>query len=103
MGEIGDLSSRAARRYTRRALLGYGTMSTAVLSIVAACSGPAPQAPAQTGAAPPTAAAAPKPTSAIKVNGSLSVIQQRGFNPLQTTYIHDLIVKTADGFGWPLD
>lgn len=113
MGEIGDLSSRAPRRYTRRALLGYGTMSTAVLSIVAACSGPAPQAPAQTGAAPPTAAAAapttaaaaaaPKPTTTIKVNGSLSVIQQRGFNPLQTTYIHDLIVKTADGFGWPLD
>jgi multiple sugar transport system substrate-binding protein len=87
-------------------------MSTTVLSIIAACSGPATEPPAQSGAAQPTAAAAapttaaaaaPKPTTAVKINGSLSVIQQRGFNPLQTTYIHDLIVKTADGFGWPLD
>jgi multiple sugar transport system substrate-binding protein len=87
-------------------------LSTAALSIVAACSGAATQAPAQPGAAqssgaapvPTAAAAAPNTAAAqVKVNGNFSVIQERGFNPLQTTYIHDLIVKTADSFGWPLD
>src|SRR5947209_18986576 len=64
----------------------------------------APAAAAQPTVAPTAAAAAaPKPAASIKINGNLAVIQQRGFNPLQTTYIHDLLVKTADANGWPLD
>jgi len=55
-------------------------------------------------AAPTTAAAAAlKPASEIKINGNLTVIQQRGFNPLQTTYIHDLLTKTADANNWAID
>jgi len=63
----------------------------------------APAAAKPTVAPTAAAAAAPKPAASIKVNGNLVVIQQRGFNPLQTTYIHDLLVKTADANKWPLD
>src|SRR5205814_2213850 len=41
--------------------------------------------------------------SNIKITGNLQIIQQRGFNPLQTTYIHNLLIKTAAGNSWPLD
>jgi multiple sugar transport system substrate-binding protein len=41
--------------------------------------------------------------SSIKINGNLQIIQQRGFNPLQTTYIHNLLIKTAAANNWPLD
>jgi multiple sugar transport system substrate-binding protein len=59
---------------------------------------------AQPTVAPTTAAAAaPKPAAPVKVTGNLAIIQQRGFNPLQTTYIHDLLTKTADSNSWPLD
>ena len=65
---------------------------------------PRPPPPLHAAAAPTTAAAAaPKPAASIKINGNLAIIQQRGFNPLQTTYIHDLLVKTADANNWPLD
>ena len=50
-----------------------------------------------------TATAVPKPMGNIKINGNLQIIQQRGFNPLQTTYIHNLLIKTAANNGWPLD
>jgi multiple sugar transport system substrate-binding protein len=62
-------------------------------------------APAAQPTAAPTAAAAaaPKPAAPAKVTGSLVIIQQRGFNPLQTTFIHDLLTKTADSNSWPLD
>ena len=108
-------------------MLGLG-VGAAALPILAACgqaaapaatTAPAPAAPttapaaAPKPAAPTTApapaaattapAAAPKPAAPVKVNGNLVVIQQRGFNPLQTTYIHDLLTKTADANGWPLD
>ncbi len=64
----------------------------------------APAAAAKPTVAPTAAAAAaPKPAASLKINGNLVVIQQRGFNPLQTTYIHDLLVKTADANKWPLD
>src|SRR5258707_1046906 len=33
--------------------------------------------------------------SNIKITGNLQIIQQRGFNPLQTQYIHNLLIKTA--------
>lgn len=130
MGAFEDSSKPAGRRLTRRALLGYGFTSAAGMTIVAACgpaAAPAPtQAPAKPTAAPkpteapkpaatsapaakptaaPTAAAAAAPTPAAKVqvNGNLVIIQERGFNPLQTTYIHNLLTKTADASGWPLD
>src|SRR5262249_9542069 len=78
---------------------------------------PKPAAPTTAPAAAPTTAAAAKPTAApttaaaaapaakpsAKATGNLVIIQQRGFNPLQTTYIHDLLTKTADGNSWPLD
>src|SRR5712692_799118 len=41
--------------------------------------------------------------SNIKITGNLQIIQQRGFNPLQTQYIHNLLIKTAAANGWPLD
>src|SRR5262249_62298289 len=57
-------------------------------------------APAATAAPAP---AATKPSAAIKITGNLQIIQQRGFNPLQTTFIHNLLLKTAAERGWPLD
>jgi len=66
-------------------------------------------APTAAPAAQPTvaptaaAAAAPKPAAPVKVTGNLVIIQQRGFNPLQTTYIHNLLLKTAADNSWPLD
>jgi multiple sugar transport system substrate-binding protein len=41
--------------------------------------------------------------SNIKINGNVQVIQERGYNPVQTQYIHNLIIKTAATNGWPLD
>jgi multiple sugar transport system substrate-binding protein len=128
-----DLSKpTTTRRLSRRSLLSYGLTSGVVMTIVAACGqaptptattapaapqptaapkpteAPKPAAPTSAAAAAPTAAptaaaaaAAPKPVP--KVTGNLVVIQQRGFNPLQTTYVHDLLVKTADSNGWQLD
>jgi multiple sugar transport system substrate-binding protein len=43
------------------------------------------------------------PMSSVKINGNLQIIQERGFNPLQTDYIHNLLIKTAANLGWPLD
>src|SRR5207237_5989656 len=118
--DLSSVLTRSGRRLTRRSLLRYSLVSAAVTSIVAACGqaqAPAPtQAPAQPTVAPaakpttapaaaattapaaakPTAApttaaaAAPTPGANVKINGNFTVIQQRGFNPLQTTYIHDL-------------
>jgi multiple sugar transport system substrate-binding protein len=45
----------------------------------------------------------PTPMSQAKVTGNLVVLQERGYNPLQTTYIHNLLIKTAAQLGWPLD
>jgi multiple sugar transport system substrate-binding protein len=45
----------------------------------------------------------PTPRSTAKISGNLQIIQQRGFNPLQTTFIHNLVLKTAAERGWPLD
>jgi multiple sugar transport system substrate-binding protein len=45
----------------------------------------------------------PTPRSRAKVTGNLQIIQQRGFNPLQTTFIHNLLLKTAAENSWPLD
>ncbi|HEY3082437.1 MAG TPA: extracellular solute-binding protein [Chloroflexota bacterium] len=45
----------------------------------------------------------PTPLSKAKITGNLQIIQQRGFNPLQTTFIHNLLIKTATANGWPLD
>src|SRR5919197_2647269 len=45
----------------------------------------------------------PTPRSKAKITGNLQIIQQRGFNPLQTQYIHNLLIKTAAENGWPLD
>jgi multiple sugar transport system substrate-binding protein len=63
----------------------------------------APTAAATGAAAPTTAPAATTPAAKASVNGKLTVIQERGFNPLQTTYISNLLQKTADANGWPLD
>ncbi len=67
----------------------------------AATAAPAAKPTAAPAAPTTAAAAAPKPTA--KVTGNLVIIQQRGFNPLQTTYVHDLLQKTGDANGWPLD
>ncbi len=45
----------------------------------------------------------PTPKLKAKITGNLQVIQQRGFNPLQTQYVHNLLIKTAAENGWPLD
>jgi multiple sugar transport system substrate-binding protein len=45
----------------------------------------------------------PTPRSKAKITGNLQIIQQRGFNPLQTTFIHNLLLKTAAENTWPLD
>jgi multiple sugar transport system substrate-binding protein len=69
----------------------------------------APAATTAAAAAKPTvaptaaAAAAAKPAAKVDVKGNLVIIQERGFNPLQTTYIHNLLLKTAAANGWPLD
>lgn len=133
MGALEDSPNPTPRRLSRRVLLSYSLTSVGVMSIISACGQAAAPAPTSKPAAAPTtaptaapkptgapaaapttaaaptsaptaaAAAAPKPTAEIKINGSFSVIQQRGFNPLQTTYIHDLLVKTTDAKGWPMD
>jgi multiple sugar transport system substrate-binding protein len=64
----------------------------------AATAAPAATKPAEAAATP-----AAKPATKASVNGNLVVIQERGFNPLQTTYIHNLLLKTAAAKGWPLD
>jgi multiple sugar transport system substrate-binding protein len=69
----------------------------------AATTAPAAKPTTAPAAAATTAPAAITPASQIKINGTLTVIQQRGFNPLQTTYIHDLLTKTADANGWQMD
>jgi multiple sugar transport system substrate-binding protein len=45
----------------------------------------------------------PTPQTNLKIVGNLQIIQERGFNPLQTDYIHNLLIKTAAQLGWPLD
>jgi multiple sugar transport system substrate-binding protein len=119
---------QVTRSLTRRSLLGVWISVAPV--ILAACSqaaaptpttapaAPPPPAPTTPPAAAPTtappaakptpaptaaAAAAAKPAAKVQVKGNLVVIQERGFNPLQTTYIHNLLLKTADENGWPLD
>lgn len=60
-----------------------------------------PTKPAAPTAAPTAAAAPAKPS--IKIEGNLVVLQERGYNPNQTTFIHNLLIRTAAQFGWPLD
>src|SRR5436309_2126952 len=62
-------------------------------------------APTAAPAAPATAApaAAAKPSSSIKINGNLQIIQSRSFNPIQTTFQHNLLIREAANRGWPLD
>ncbi|MBM4419384.1 MAG: extracellular solute-binding protein [Chloroflexi bacterium] len=43
------------------------------------------------------------PLSRAAIKGNLQIIQQRGFNPLQTTFIHNLLLKTSADRNWPLD
>src|SRR2546428_112337 len=71
---------------------------------------PAAAAPATAPAAAPTQAPAPaapaaatKPSSSIKINGNLQIIQSRSFNPIQTTFQHNLLLREAAARGWPLD
>ncbi|TAK25389.1 MAG: hypothetical protein EPO26_03185 [Chloroflexota bacterium] len=45
----------------------------------------------------------PTPRLKSKVTGNLQIVQQRGFNPLQTTFIHNLVLRTSAESGWPLD
>src|SRR5262245_27315243 len=74
---------------------------------------PAAAEPTKPAAAAPTAAtqspapaAAPgaaKPGAGIKINGNLQIIQSRSFNPIQTTFQHNLLLREAANRGWPLD
>src|SRR5438093_5907578 len=41
--------------------------------------------------------------SKAKITGNLQVIQQRSFDPLLTTYVHNLLIKTGAANGWPID
>src|SRR5262249_24433492 len=62
-------------------------------------------APTTAPAAAPTQAPAPaatKPSASIKINGNLQIIQSRSFNPIQTTFQHNLLLKEAANRGWPL-
>ncbi len=125
------MSYLTSRPISRRVMLRAGTLLAAVstLPLLPACSGQQPAAPAPA----PTpqvvtkevtkvvekqvtviatqapqqivVTATPKASalSRIKINGNLQIIQQRGFNPLQTQYIHNLLIKTAAENGWPLD
>lgn len=45
----------------------------------------------------------PTARSKAKITGNLQIIQQRGFNPLQTTFIHNLLIRTATQNSWQLD
>jgi multiple sugar transport system substrate-binding protein len=58
-------------------------------------------APAQAPAAAPSAAT--KPGADIKITGNLQIIQSRSFNPIQTTFQHNLLIREAANRGWPLD
>jgi multiple sugar transport system substrate-binding protein len=82
----------------------------------AAAATTAPAAGATTApAAGATTAPAAKPTSApaaaapaidpksVKLNGPFRVLQERGFNPLQTKYISDTLEAKAKEFGWQLE
>jgi multiple sugar transport system substrate-binding protein len=103
--------TRGMGPFSRRALLKWSSMAFGLGPVLQACA-PAPPSAAPT---PPAAAAAtpqvitkevvvtPTPKSTAKITGNLQVIQQRGFNPLQTTFIHNLLLKTAADKGWPLD
>src|SRR5690242_17548373 len=78
--------------------------AAATTAPAAATSAPAAAAtkPAAAAGAATAAPAAAQPATKASVNGSLTLIQERGFNPLQTTYMHDTIAKVAQAKGWPL-
>lgn len=83
------------------------TAPAATKPAAAPTTAPAATKPAAPAAAPaatkPAAAPAAKAVTGAKVNGKLDVLQQRGFNPLQTTYIDQQFRKIAQEKGWPLD
>ena len=60
-------------------------------------------APTQAAAATTAPAPAATKPSAIKINGNLQIIQSRSFNPIQTTFQHNLLLREAAARGWPLD
>jgi multiple sugar transport system substrate-binding protein len=123
------VSDSQSGRVTRRGFFRVAALvaGTTALPMLAACSSP-PASPTAAPAAAPTSQPAvvtqvvekqstvvvtqvvqqqvvvtATPQSTVKINGNLQIIQERGFNPLQTEYIHNLLIKTAAGLGWPLD
>src|ERR687885_528145 len=111
MGALFDVSNSspwAGRRLSRRAVLRYGFLSAAAISVAAACqsssapaptTAPAPAAPTQAGAAPQAA-----PTFAkAKINGKLAVVQSRDFHPDHNALIEAKIKEFATQQDYPLD
>src|SRR5690242_10532525 len=83
---------------------GGGATTAAPAAATAPAAAAAAAKPAEaTKPAATTAPAAAQPATKASVSGSLTLIQERGFNPLQTTYMHDTIAKVAQAKGWPLD
>jgi multiple sugar transport system substrate-binding protein len=88
----------AAAEPTKPAAAAPTTAPAAAATKPAAAPATAPtQAPA---AAAPAAA---KPSSSVKINGNLQIIQSRSFNPVQTTFQHNLLLREAASRNWPLD
>src|ERR687886_214521 len=111
MGALFDVSNSspwAGRRLSRRAVLRYGFLSAAAISVAAACqsssapaptTAPAPAAPTQAGAAPQAV-----PTFAkAKINGKLAVVQSRDFHPDHNALIEAKIKEFAAQQDYPLD
>lgn len=115
------------RRVTRRNVLRFGVIVAGVSAVplLQACAGGAATptvaptaAPAESAAATPTAPAAANATAApssqtapaagvnpasVKINGQLSVLQERDYNPIHNDNIHNEVQKFAQTNNWNLD
>jgi multiple sugar transport system substrate-binding protein len=99
-------TASAAAPTTASAAAPTTASAAAPTNTAAAATAATPTTAAATAATPTTAAAAaatPAGKLTAKITGNLQVIQQRGFNPLQTQYIHNLLIKVAAQNGWPMD